>query len=86
MKLVITRHAMQRMLQRAIKSDEEPDRLIYDFMKRLIKEEVIIPKNIGQLQGTKVYLSLRSYDDLRAIAEVEKKKVVIKTIAPKFNI
>jgi hypothetical protein len=86
MKLVITRHAMQRMLQRAIKSDEEPDRLIYDFMKRLIKEEVIIPKNIGQLQGTKVYLSLRSYDDLRAIAEVGKKNIVIKTIAPKFNI
>ena len=80
--MVMTRHSVQRALERIVGFKGEPNDKMYAYAERLLRES-IKPCGYISLEGSKYYAQIDGYDSYRAVIQVSESGVhTIITIIP----
>ena len=80
--MVMTRHSVQRALERLVGFRGEPNYKMYEYAERLLTES-IKPCGLVSLKGAKYYAQIDGYDDYRAVIQVSETGVhTIITVIP----
>ena len=80
--MVMTRHSVQRALERIVGFKGEPNDKMYAYAERLLRES-IKPCGYISLEGSKYYAQIDGYDNYRAVIQVSESGVhTIITIIP----
>ena len=67
--MVMTRHSVQRALERLVGFKGEPNDKMYEYAERLLRES-IKPCGYISLEGSKYYAQIDGYDNFRAVIQV----------------
>ena len=67
--MVMTRHSVQRALERLVGFKGEPNDKMYAYAERLLRES-IKPCGYISLEGSKYYAQIDGYDNFRAVIQV----------------
>ena len=67
--MVMTKHSVQRALERLVGFKGEPNDKMYAYAERLLRES-IKPCGYISLEGSKYYAQIDGYDNFRAVIQV----------------
>ena len=80
--MIMTRHSVQRALERLVGFKGEPNDKMYEYAERLLRES-IKPCGYISLEGSKYYAQIDGYDNFRAVIQVSESGVhTITSIIP----